>query len=47
MPPLKEYKFENMLNANIVITIKAYHEHEAFDLLRFSVSDSLDYKRIN
>ena len=44
MPPLKTYFFENELNSNITITIRAYSEESAKEILFMEVQNSRDYK---
>jgi hypothetical protein len=44
---MKEYKFENVLNYNIKIIIKANYYNQAMDLLHSTVKHSEDYKLTN
>jgi len=47
MPPIKTYTFENILNSNIKIEIKAYSQEQAMDILFMEVVCSNDYKQTN
>ncbi len=46
MPPLKVYTFENLLNSNIAVTIKAYSFEGAYELLVSTTKHPADYKHI-
>lgn len=46
MPPLKEYKFQNIDNSNIVIVINAYSEIEALEIIDSFVLYPPDFKQI-
>lgn len=42
----KKYEFENVLNSNIYLSVKAYSEAEAWEMLKMTVIDIEDYKLI-
>lgn len=46
MPPMKDYTYECELNSNIRITINAYDEDEANDMLQVTVKYPEDFKLI-
>lgn len=47
MPPLKEYKFEDMTNSNVEIVIKAYDFERAYNILVMITKHPADFKCIS
>lgn len=45
MPPLKEYRFEDMLNSNVEVVIKSYSFTEAYEILVIITKHPEDFKR--
>lgn len=47
MPPLKEYRFEDMMNSNIVVVIKSYSFEQAYETLVIVTKHPADFKYIS
>jgi hypothetical protein len=44
MPPLKEYRFEDMMNSNVEVVIKSYSLKEAYEILVMITKHPADFK---
>lgn len=44
MPPLKEYRFKDMLNSNVEVVIKSYSFTEAYEILVMITKHPADFK---
>ncbi len=46
MPPLIEYKFEDILNSNIEVVIKTYSLEQAYNILVKTTKNPNDFKYV-
>ena len=44
MPPIKEYRFEDLQNSNVEVVIKAYSFTQAYDILVMITKHPADFK---